>query len=131
MITDVIVERSNSGELDEEMFNFELIMITSFYYSLRSSLPKSIMQFIEKLCMKYFTALLPEMDYLEIIKILKFVLTDHTGQAQPDTLSKEIWGQIIDQFHIDVERVEYAYIMGVVGYTIVSPQGRATNPKAV
>lgn len=38
---------------------------------------------------------------------------------------------MIDQFAIDVDRVEYGYIMGVVGYTIVSPQGRATDAKAV
>jgi hypothetical protein len=38
---------------------------------------------------------------------------------------------VIDQFAIDVDRVEYGYIMGVVGYTIVSPQGRATDAKAV
>ena len=38
---------------------------------------------------------------------------------------------MIDQFAIDVDRVEYGYIMGVVGYTIISPQGRATDAKAV
>jgi hypothetical protein len=46
------------------MFNFELIMITSFYYSLKASLPRPISQFVEGLCLKYFRLLLPEMDYL-------------------------------------------------------------------
>jgi hypothetical protein len=63
-------------------------MITSFYYSLRSSLPKPIMQFIETLCLKYFTLLLPEMDYLEIMKILKFILADANDQVQPASLSR-------------------------------------------
>lgn len=113
------------------MFNFELVILTSFYYSLRGSLPNSIMQFVEELVLKYFKLLLPEMDYLEIMKILKFILNDEQDKMRSNVLSKVVWGQIIDQFYLDIERIEYSYIMGVVGYTIVSPQGTATEPKAV
>jgi hypothetical protein len=65
------------------------------------------------------------------MKMLKFILSDQNDQVQPNALEKEIWAQVIDQFLIDLERVEYPYIMGVVGYTIISPQGRATEAKAV
>jgi hypothetical protein len=106
-------------------------MITSFYYSLRNSLPKSIIQFVTTLCLKHFQLLLPEMDYLEIMKMLKFLLSDEHGQVQSSTLPTSVWAQIIDQFHIDINKIEYPYIMGVVGYTIISPQGRATQGKAV
>lgn len=76
--------------------------------------------------LKYFRLLLPEMDYLEIMKILKFVLSDAQDKMRPDVLGKEVWAQIIDQFCLDIDRIEYSYIMGVIGYTIVSPQGAAT-----
>jgi hypothetical protein len=64
MITDVIIEHERSGALVEELFNFELVTITSFYYSLRASLPASLFNYIETLSLKYFRLLLPEMDYL-------------------------------------------------------------------
>lgn len=102
MITDVIIESEKEGKLAEEMFNFELVILTSFYYSLRGSLPNSIMQFLEGLVLKYFALLLPEMDYLEIMKILKFVLNDSQDKMRPNVLSKEVWAQIIDQFHLDI-----------------------------
>lgn len=60
------------------------------------------MQFLEELVLKYFALLLPEMDYLEIMKILKFVLNDSQDKMRPNVLSKEVWAQIIDQFHLDI-----------------------------
>lgn len=66
-------------------------MITSFYYSLRTALPPSIFLFMKELTLKYFPQLLPQMDYLEIMKMLKFILLDDKGQTQPDTLSTSLW----------------------------------------
>jgi hypothetical protein len=84
------------------------------------------MTFVEDLCLKYFKLLLSEMDYLEIMKMLKFLLSDPQNQIRANVLEKDVWGKIIDQFSIDIERIEYPYIMGVVGYAIISPQGQAT-----
>ena len=63
--------------------------------------------------------------------MLKCILTGPEGQLQTGVIDEGVWMQAIDQFLMDADRVEYGYIMGVVGYTIISPQGKAADQKAV
>jgi hypothetical protein len=50
---------------------------------------------------------------------------------QTQVLTAEQWSKIINQFHIDQDKIEYPYIMAVVGFTVVSPQGKKAEQKAV
>jgi hypothetical protein len=52
-------------------------------------------------------------------------------KLQANRISIELWGKIIDQFVLFADQMEYDSIMGVVGFTIVSPQGRQPTAKAV
>lgn len=54
MIIDLIIQKNGRNELDEEMFVFELTTITSFFHSIKDSLPKSIYNYLENLSIKYF-----------------------------------------------------------------------------
>lgn len=113
------------------MFVFELTTISSFFYSLRGGLPKSITTYMQNLSIKYFEQLIQEMSYLEIMKMLKYTIYDENDKLKQDNLSNKLWEKIINQFIFDLEKIDYASIMGVIGFTILSPQGKKAEPKTV
>ena len=54
MIIEVIFTLESSKVLEEDMFVFELTTMTSFFYSIKTSLPPSMVEYLEKISIKYF-----------------------------------------------------------------------------
>lgn len=63
MILDVVIEKESEGSLEEEMFVFELTTLTSFFNSIKDSVPPSFNKYIDTLSIKYFQLLVGEMNY--------------------------------------------------------------------
>ena len=59
------------------------------------------------------------------------VLWDENNKLEQSKLSDDMWSRIIDQFLFDIDRIEYSSIMGVVGFTVISPQGQRVDPRTV
>jgi hypothetical protein len=65
------------------------------------------------------------------MKMLKCIIYDEDMKLQQNRISNQLWEKILDQFVLYADKIEYESIMGVVGFTIVSPQGRQPTSKAV
>lgn len=63
--------------------------------------------------------------------MLKCIIYDDDMKLQHNRISIQLWEQILDQFVLYADKIEYESMMGVVGFTIVSPQGRQPTAKAV
>lgn len=77
------------------MFVFELTTISSFFHSIKDSLPKSITLYFEKLTVKYFEQLIQSMTYLEIMKMLKYTIYDENNKLAQNKISDDLWQRII------------------------------------
>ena len=71
------------------------------------------------------------MNYIEVMKMLKYTIYDEKNQIKQDKLPIELWDKVIEQFSFDLDRIEYDSIMGVVGFLIVSPQGQKIDQKVI
>lgn len=65
------------------------------------------------------------------MKMLKCIIYDEEMKLQQNRISIDLWEKILDQFVLFADKIEYDSIMGVVGFTILSPQGRQPTAKAV
>ena len=54
LIIDIVIHKEQSKRLEEDMFIFELTTMTSFFSSIKASLPPSLTNHLEKLSIKYF-----------------------------------------------------------------------------
>lgn len=95
LVTDLLIRREEAGLLEEDMFAFELTTLTSFYYSIGPALPPSIRTYIQTLSLRHFSLLLPQLDYLEIMKVLKFALQDLNGEVKASLLTQSDWARVL------------------------------------
>lgn len=63
--------------------------------------------------------------------MLKCIIYNDDMKLQTNRISNQLWEKILDQFVLYADKIEYDSIMGIVGFTIVSPQGRQPTAKAV
>ena len=70
------------------MFVFELTTMTSFFSSIKGSLPPTLSSHMDNICIKYFDLLLPEMNYIEVMKMLKYTIYDEKNELKQSKLSQ-------------------------------------------
>ena len=71
------------------------------------------------------------MNYVEIMKMLTYCIYDEQGKVKQDKLTKSLWDRVLKQFDFDADRIEYASIMGVVSFAVVSPQGQQAEQRTI